>query len=83
MIRREFLAHIIAYNLQRALMHHGKSVATESASFKGTIDRLNHWQPIVLCASSAKLRKRRVTDLTEQSLKIRFLAERPAANPEQ
>jgi hypothetical protein len=33
--------------------------------FKGTIDRLNHWLPIVLNAPSARLRKRLVTDLTE------------------
>ena len=65
MIRRELLAHIIAYNLLRALMNHGKSAEAESASFKGTIDRLNHWLPIVINAPSAKLRKRLVTDLTE------------------
>ncbi len=65
MIRREVLAHIIAYNLLRALMNHGKSAGAESASFKGTIDRLNHWLPLVLHAPSAKLRKRQVTDLIE------------------
>jgi hypothetical protein len=65
MIRRELLAHIIAYNLLRALMNHGKSAEAESASFKGTIDRLSHWLPLVLNAPSAKLRKRVVTDLTE------------------
>jgi hypothetical protein len=65
MIRRELLAHIIAYNLLRALMNHGKSAEAESASFKGTIDRLNHWLPLVLNAPSAKLRKQLVTDLTE------------------
>lgn len=65
MIRRELLAHIIAYNLLRALMSHGRSAGTESASFKGTIDRLNHWLPIVLNAPSASLRKRLVTDLVE------------------
>ncbi|NJM36636.1 MAG: IS4 family transposase [Akkermansiaceae bacterium] len=47
MIRRELLVHIIAYNLLRALMNHGKSMDAESASFKGTIDRLNHWLPIL------------------------------------
>jgi hypothetical protein len=65
MIRRELLAHIIAYTLLRALMNHGKSAEAESASFKGTIDRLSHWLPRVLNAPSAKLRKRLVTDLTE------------------
>ena len=57
MIRRELLAHIIAYNLLRALMNHGK--------FQGPIHRLNHWLPLVLNAPSAKLRKRLVMDLTE------------------
>ena len=65
MIRRELLAHIIAYNLLRALMMHGKTSDGEGASFKGTIDRLNHWLPIVLAAHPAKLRRRLVTDLTE------------------
>jgi hypothetical protein len=65
MIRRELLAQIIAYNLLRALMNHGRSAGTESAGFKGTIDRLNHWLPVVLNAPSARLRKRLVTDLTE------------------
>jgi hypothetical protein len=65
MIRRELLAHIIAYNLLRALMSHGKSSEAESASFKGTIDRLSHWLPLVLNAPSAKLHKRLMTDLTE------------------
>jgi hypothetical protein len=41
MIRRELLVHIIAYNLLRALMMHGKASGDEEASFKGTIDRLN------------------------------------------
>jgi hypothetical protein len=41
MIRRELLVHVIAYNLLRALMMHGKSSGGEEASFKGTIDRLN------------------------------------------
>ena len=62
---RELLGYIIAYNLLRALINHGKSAGAESASFKGTIDRLNHWLPIVFNAPSARLRKQLVTDLTE------------------
>ena len=65
MMRRELLAHIIAYNLLRALKNHGKSAEAESASFKGPIDRLIHWLPLVLSAASAKLRKQLVTDLAE------------------
>lgn len=65
MIRREILVHIIAYNLLRALMSHGKASADEGASFKGTIDRLNHWLPAMQSASSTKVRKRLVTDLVE------------------
>lgn len=48
MIRRELLVHIIAYNLLRALMTCGKTVGCENPSFKGTIDKLNHWLPTVL-----------------------------------
>jgi hypothetical protein len=65
MIRRELFIHIIAYNLLPALMSYGKSAEAESASFKGTIDRLSHWQPFLLNAPSAKLRKRLVADLIE------------------
>lgn len=65
MIRRELIIHIIAYNLLRALMAHGKNAGIESASFKGTIDRLNQWLPMVLSANSTTVRKRLVTDLLE------------------
>jgi hypothetical protein len=34
-------------------------------SFKGTIDRLNHWLPVVISVATAKLRKRLVTDPIE------------------
>ena len=65
MIRRELLVHIVAYNLLRALMTCGKTTGCENPSFKGTLDRLNHWLPIVLSTTTATLRKRLVTDLIE------------------
>jgi Transposase DDE domain len=65
MIRRELIVRIIAYNLLRALMNCGKTAGCGNPSFKGAIDRLNHWLPVVLPASTAKLRKRLVTDLIE------------------
>ena len=65
MIRRELLVHVIAYNLMRALMMHGKASGEEEASFKGTIDRFNHWLQVMLSYSSTKARKRLVTDLVE------------------
>jgi len=65
MVRRELLVHIIACNLLRALMTCGKTVGCENPGFKGTIDRLNHWLPTVLSATTAKLRKQLVTDLIE------------------
>jgi hypothetical protein len=65
MIRRELLVHIIAYNLLRALMVHGTTTGGEGVSFKGTIDRLNHWLPMILPSDSAKVRMRIVTDLLE------------------
>lgn len=65
MIRRELIVRIIAYNLLRALMNCGKTEGCENPSFKGTVDRLNHWLPVVLSAATAKLRKRLVTDLIE------------------
>jgi hypothetical protein len=65
MIRRELLVHIIAYNLLRSLMIHGKAAGSEHPSFKGTIDRLNHWLPVLRSENSAMVRKRLVTDLIE------------------
>ena len=41
MIRRELLMHIIAYNLVRSLMQQGEVSDDSSASFKGTLDRIN------------------------------------------
>lgn len=64
MIRSELLVQVIAYNLLRALMMHGKSSGREEASFKGTIDRLNHWLPAMLSSNSTTVR-RLVTDLFE------------------
>jgi hypothetical protein len=65
MIRRELFVHIIAYNLLRALMMHGQASGDEGASFKGTLDRLNHWMPVILSATSSTMRRRLVTDLLE------------------
>lgn len=65
MIRRELIVRIIAHNLLRALMDRGKTPECGNPSFKGTIDRLNHWLPVVLSAATAKLRKRLITDLIE------------------
>ncbi len=65
MIRRELLIHIIAYNLLRALMMHGKASSDGDASFKGAIDRLNHWLPVMLSSNSTTVRRRLVTDLVE------------------
>lgn len=65
MIRRELLMHIIAYNLVRSLMLQGEVSDDSSASFKGTLDRINEWLPVLLAATSASIRKRLVEDLLE------------------
>jgi len=65
MIRRELLVHIIAYNLLRVLMKQGRESNASSPSFKGTLDRLNQWLPILLSTTSASTRKRLVEDLVE------------------
>ncbi len=65
MIRRELLVHIIAYNLLRALMMQGKASGNDGASFKGAIDRLNHWLPAMLSSTSPTVRGRLVMDLVE------------------
>ena len=63
MIRRELLVHIIAYNLLRVLMKQGRESNASSPSFKGTLNRLNQWLPILLSATSASTRKRLVEDM--------------------
>lgn len=65
MIRRELIMHIIAYNLVRALIQQGEVSDDSSASFKGTLDRINEWLPVLLAATSASTRKRLVEDLLE------------------
>jgi hypothetical protein len=65
MIRRELLMHIIAYNLVRSLMQQGEVSDDSSASFKGTLDRINEWLPVLLAATSASIRRRLVEDLLE------------------
>lgn len=65
MIRRELIVHIIAYNLLRVLMSQGKESHASRPSFKGTLDRLNQWLPILQSAASATIRKRLVEDLME------------------
>ena len=56
---------IIAYNLVRSLMQQGEVSDHSSASFKGTLDRINEWLPVLLAATSASIRKRLVEDLLE------------------
>ncbi len=65
MIRRELIMHIIAYNWVRALIQQGEVSDGSSASFKGTLDRINGWLPVLLAATSASTRKRLVEDLLE------------------
>lgn len=65
MIRRELMVHIIAYNLLRALMAHGNAGASNQTSFKGTLDRMNQWLPVLQSATSELIRKRLVADLIE------------------
>jgi hypothetical protein len=56
--RKELLLHLIAYNLIRSLMWEAaarRGVAPLSMSFKGTLDTLRQWTPLlVLCETSAR-----------------------------
>jgi hypothetical protein len=42
----------------RVLGNHGKSPEAESASFKGTIDRLSHWLPLEKLRETQKITTR-------------------------
>jgi Transposase DDE domain len=65
MIRRELIMHLIAYNLVRVLIQQGEVSDDSRASFKGALDRINEWLPVLLAATSASTRKRLVDDLLE------------------
>jgi hypothetical protein len=50
MIQRELAMHFIAYNLIRSLMLEASlcyHVALDRVSFKGTVDTLRHWAPVI------------------------------------
>jgi hypothetical protein len=53
MIEKEFLMHVIAYNLVRSLMQHAAirhRVALDRVSFKGTLDSLRHFADAIEAA---------------------------------
>ena len=63
MIYRELLMHVIAYNLLRAVI--AQADEPERVSFKGSLDRLNKWMPIIAGAGSRKQRMRMIEDMLE------------------
>lgn len=67
MLAREILMHLIAYNLIRGLMVEAASVNDADVariSFKGSIDTVRHFSPVIALAKSRK----QATQLTNQLL---------------
>jgi hypothetical protein len=63
MICRELLMHFISYNLLRAII--SQTDEPDRVSFKGSLDRLNKWIPVISGTGSRKERKRMMEDMLE------------------
>ena len=65
LIEREVLMHQIAYNLVRSLMQrsaHLHRVALTRLSFKGTLDTLRHWSPLIAAAEKTPRLQQKLID---------------------
>jgi len=65
LIEREVLMHQIAYNLVRSLMQrsaHLHRIALTRLSFKGTLDTLRHWTPLIAAAEATPRRQQELID---------------------
>lgn len=74
MIYRELLMHVISYNLLRALI--AQSDEPDRVSFKGSLDRINKWIPVISGTSSRKERARMIEDMLETTAED-LVIERP------
>lgn len=65
MVLKELQIHLIAYNLIRSLMQvcsQTQGVALNRISFKGTLDTLRHWAPLIDQAASSPRQKAKLLD---------------------
>jgi hypothetical protein len=65
LIEREVLMHQIAYNLVRSLMQrsaHLHRVPLTRLSFKGTLDTLRHWSPLIAATEKAPRQQQKLID---------------------
>lgn len=65
LIEREVLMHQIAYNLVRSLMQrsaHLHRVPLTRLSFKGTLDTLRHWSPLIAAAEKTPRQQQKLID---------------------
>jgi hypothetical protein len=68
MLYRELMMHLIAYNLIRCLMVEAASihqVNLESISFKGSVDTLRHFSPVIAQARSRQQQTQLTNDMLE------------------
>ena len=86
MIKKELQIHLIAYNLIRCLMQDcalTQGVALNRISFKGTLDTLRHWAPLIDQAASprqqAKLRSELIEKMSQDLLPVREGRSEPRA----
>ena len=65
LIEREVLMHQIAYNLVRSLMQrsaHLHRVPLSRLSFKGALDTLRHWSPLIAAAEKTPRQQQKLID---------------------
>ena len=74
MIYRELLMHVISYNLLRAVI--AQADEPDRVSFKGSLDRINKWIPVISGTGSRKERRRMIEDMLETTAED-LIIERP------
>jgi hypothetical protein len=74
MIYRELLMHVISYNLLRAVI--AQADEPDRVSFKGSLDRINKWIPVISGTGSRKERGRMIEDMLETTAED-LVIERP------
>ena len=80
LIQREVLMHQIAYNLVRSLMQrsaHLHQVPLTRLSFKGTLDTLRHWSPLIAAAEKTPRQQQKLIDQMPALIAADPVPERP------
>jgi len=80
LIEREVLMHRIAYNLVRSLMQrsaHLHHVCLERISFKGSLDALRQWSPVIAAAGASPRKQEKLINQMLSFIARDLVPERP------